>query len=80
MIAICGRSCNPGGVINGSWGDCGSSLAWEWPFPDCGEGGGGLWLNPKSRARRVGAPCLPRFILLVSFSDTLLVVLFLDMI
>ena len=41
-------------------------------------GGGGFWLCPKLRARRAHAPRLPKFILLVSFSDTLLVVSILD--
>ena len=48
-----------------------------WPFPGCR--GGGLWAVSKtgSSAR---APCLQRFILLVSFRDTLLVVSILDIV
>ena len=46
-------------------------LTWGWPFPDCGVACG---LCPKSRAWRTRTPHLPRFILLVSFSDTLLLV------
>ena len=43
-----------------------------------GGGGGACGLCPKSKARGVLAHRLPRFILLVSFSDTLLVVSILD--
>ena len=63
----CGRS--------GLCVDCG----WVWPFLGCW--GGGCGLCPGSRARRsrsARAPRLPWFILLGSFSDTLLVVSILD--
>ena len=43
-------------------------------------GGGGLVGCVQSRELGARAPCLPRFILLGSFSDTLLVVSILDMI
>ena len=78
-------------VIDGSCGNYGSFLAWGWPRMSlsglsvcvcvcaCGAGGGGegLWAVSKvdNSAR---APHLPRFILLKSFSDTLLVVSILD--
>ena len=58
--------CPAGGVVPGGYG---SLLAWD------GLSGlwGGLWTvsRVESSAR---APCLPRFIFLVSFCDTLLVV------
>ena len=70
------------GAIGGS---CGMALsgAVGWPFPGsvcvCVCVGGGLCVVPKveSSAR---APRLPRFILLVSLSDTLLVVSILDIV
>ena len=43
-------------------------------------GRGACGLCQKLRARRVGAPRLPKFILLVSLSDTLLVVSILDIV
>ena len=43
-----------------------------WPFRGCGAGA--CELCPRSRARRMYVCCLPRFVLLGSFSDTLLVV------
>ena len=43
------------------------------------EGGGACGLCSRSRARREHAPRFPRFILIGSFSDTLLVVSILDM-
>ena len=55
----------------------------HWPFRGCGRGGGSLWPVSKvgSSARAyVRALCLPRFILLGGFSDTLLVVLILDIV
>ena len=52
-------------------------LAWVWPFQGCW---GAYGLCPRSRARRPCAPRLPRFILLGSFSDTLLVVSILDIV
>ena len=48
---------------------------WFNRFQTVGEGAA-YGLCPKSRARR--APCLPKFILLGSFSDTLFVVSILD--
>ena len=72
-----------------------SGLCWPggWLFPGCvcvcwwGGGGGGRegWIGacglcPMSRARCMCAPRLPRFILQVNFSDTLLMVSILDMI
>ena len=44
-----------------------------------GGGGGACGLCSRSRARREHAPRFPRFILIGSFSDTLLVVSILDM-
>ena len=73
-----GRFCSPGGVIGGSCGGYGSFLACGWLFSGCGKRGG-CGLCPKSRAW-CAAPRLPRFILLGSFSDILLVVSILDMI
>ena len=76
----------PVGAIGGS---CGMALsgAVGWPFPGsvcvcvcvCVCMGGGLCIVPKveSSAR---APRLPRFILLVSLSDTLLVVSILEIV
>ena len=52
-IAICGCFCGPG--------------APGWPFP--GWGGGGLVGYVQNRDLGAHEPCLPRFILLVSFSD-----------
>ena len=43
----------------------------------CVAGGGGLWAVCKVESS-AGVPCLPRFIRLASFSDTLLVVSILD--
>ena len=43
-------------------------------------GGGAYGLCPETKYQHLGAPRLPRFILLGSFSDTLLVVSILDMI
>ena len=51
--------------------DC--HLTWGQLFHGCG---GAYGLGPRSRAQSVGAPRLPRFILLGSFSDTLLVISF----
>ena len=48
-----------------------------WPFQGCG---GACGLCPKSRARRMCALRLLRFILLGSFNDTLLVVSILDIV
>ena len=45
-----------------------------------GRGGGGCGLSTKSRVQYTHAPGLPRFILLVSFSNTLLVVSTLDIV
>ena len=62
-------------VLGGLWGGgyCGSILSWGWPFPGCVRGGGFVGCV---QSRQFGAcePCLPRFILLLSFRDTLLVV------
>ena len=58
-------------------GGCGSFSAWGWHFLGC-RGASGLCL--KLRAGRGHALRLQRFILLVSFSDTLLVVLILDIV
>ena len=62
------------GLLNWCCGSYGSFLAWGWPLfgprRACG-------MCPKSRARRAR---LPRLILLVSFSDTLLVVSILDIV
>ena len=78
MIAIWGRFCSPGGWgIGGSCVAYGSLLAWDSPFRFVGRGGGeggGLVVCVQSRELGPGTPRLPRFILLVSFSDTLLVV------
>ena len=63
-IAICGCFCGPG--------------APGWPFP--GWGGGGLVGYVQNRDLGAHEPCLPRFILLVSFSDTLLVASILDIV
>ena len=69
-----------------------SGLCWPggWLFPGCvcvlvGGGGREGWIGagglcPRSRARCMCAPRLPRFILQVNFSDTLLMVSILDMI
>ena len=81
MVCDChlGRFCGPGVVVGGSCGAYWSLLAWGWPFPGCWGRGGGLWAVSKveSSAR---APRLPRFIQLVSFIDTLLVVWTLDIV
>ena len=79
VIAIWGRFCGPGVVVGGSCGGCVSLLAWGWPFPGWAGRWGGLWAVSKveSSAR---APRLPRFIQLVSFIDTLLVVWTLDIV
>ena len=66
----CGSGGGPGGRV-GPAGGLG------WPFAGYGWACG---LRPKSRARYARAPRLPRFVLLVSFSDTLLLVSILDMI
>ena len=63
-IAICGSFCGPG--------------ATGWPFP--GWGGEGLVGYVQNRDLGAHEPCLPRFILLVSFSDTLLVASILDIV
>ena len=56
------------------WGHAGVAgvpVPGVWPFHGCG---GACGLCPEPGARRLCAPHLSRFILLVSFSDTLLVV------
>ena len=55
-------------------------LFWPGYSPFQAVGGGGLVGCVQSRELGARAPCLPRFILLGSFSDTLLVVSILDMI
>ena len=70
------------GVIDSSCGNYGSFLACRWPFAGCGGGGalvGRLW----AASRVESSACAPRppwFILLVSFSDILLVVSILDIV
>ena len=78
MIAIWGRFCGPRGLLMVPVGP----MALCWPvIPLSGLWGRGAYgLCQKLRARRVGAPRLPKFILLVSLSDTLLVVSILDIV
>ena len=81
------------GALLDAWcGSCGSFLAWgywmvplAWDGPFCVAGGvgEGLWAVSKVE-RSTRAPRLPRFILLISlsdtFSDTLIVVSILDIV
>ena len=78
MIAICGCFCSPEGGINGSCGRYGSFSTWDSPFWAVG-GGGGLWALSKV-VNSVFTPGLPRCIPMLNFSDTLLVVLILDIV
>ena len=78
MIAICGCFCSPEGGINSSCGRYGSFSTWDSPFWAVG-GGGGLWALSKV-VNSVFTPGLPRCIPMVNFSDTLLVVLILDIV
>ena len=61
----------------GPGGRIGPAGGLGWPFAGCG---GACGLRPEPRARYARVPRLPRFVLLVSFSGTLLVVSILDMI
>ena len=70
-LSSAGGGCG-GGPLGGSRRGYGSFLAWGWPFSGRA---GACGMYPKSRGRRAR---LPRFIILVSFSDTLLVVSILD--
>ena len=85
VVSILGvvYDCRLGSLLR-SWGDYWWFL-WElWVFVGLGMALSRLWeacgLCPKSRAWREHAPRFPRFILLVSFSDTLLVVSILDIV
>ena len=73
MIAIWGRFCSPEGVIDSSCGNYESFSPGDNPFRTVGGGGGGLWAVSKVESS-TRVPCLLKFILLVNFSDTLLVV------
>ena len=84
MVFICGRLIVPVGAIGGS---CGMALsgAVVWPFLGsaccvcvCGWVGGWGVLGCAKVESSARAPRLPRFILLVSLSDTLLVISILD--
>ena len=70
MIPICGGFSSPGRVIMVRVG----AMVWDGPFHALGRGEG---LVGCVQSRELGAQTrrLPRFILPVSFSDTLLVVL-----
>ena len=79
-LFICGWSALMRGVISsggsgrcsGPW--CGGARAWV-PVPVSLARGGGLWAVSKvERTARTRTPRFPRFILLASFSDTLLMV------
>ena len=60
------------GRCSGPW--CGGARAWV-PVPVSLDRGGGLWAVSKvERTARTRTPRFPRFILLASFSDTLLMV------
>ena len=73
-----------GGCLGGRRGACGEvGSGFALALSGLWEGGGSLWPVSKvgSSARAcVRALCLPRFILLGGFSDTLLVVLILDIV
>ena len=75
----CRALCFSGGLGGGGGpgGRIGPAGGLGWPFAGCG---GACGLRPESRARYARVPRLPRFVLLVSFSGTLLVVSILDMI
>ena len=85
-IAICDHFCSPAGVYHpcsvvpvGALGPFspGNSPFWAgWPFLGCGELAGCI----QNRGLDSCAPRLLGFILLVSFSDTLLVVSILDIV
>ena len=64
-----------GSVAGTVWSQWNGIICLHWPFQGCG---GAYGLCSRSRAQRPRANCLPRFILLGSFSDTLLVVSILD--
>ena len=65
------RACGLGGAGHGGLGvvwPVGDGASWVAPFRAVA--GGACGLCPESRAGRARAPRLPRFILVVSFSDT----------
>ena len=76
MIAICGFFCGRGILLMVPMGAMGPF--WPGDSSSRAVGGGGLAGCVQSREFGACAPRLPRFILLVNFSDTLLVVSILE--